>query len=304
MHTVIVPNRFTKDTMGSLINNVISSDLEPKNKSICFDFNNLNFIEPSGVTILGNIFEWLKARGVEIDIAAPKSVRTGKHSPLLYLDDSKFFKRYVGRTLYNQNAAVRNTTLELENVTYSNSFQWLESKFAPWLAREMGNLQLETVEPIRMCFGEIFNNIKDHAQENIGCIFAQHYPKINEIHISISDFGIGIPNNIRKIEPSLTDAEAMEKAIEEGYSSKSTPQNRGAGLFTLKKNVVENYGGKVYIQSFHGILECEQNNLNEVWVNSKHGNSIYPGTFIEVILDTRNFEDEITDNEEEFKWDL
>ncbi|MCY7789109.1 ATP-binding protein [Bacillus inaquosorum] len=298
-----VPYRFTRDTMGVLIDKVISSDFEPKDQKIRFDFCDLDFIEPSGVTILGNIIEWLKARGVSITITAPKIVPNGKYSPLKYLDDSMFFNRYVGEPLYEKNASVRNTTLELQNVTYGGSFQWLESKFTPWLAREMGYLRHETVEPIRMCFGEIFNNINDHAEENIGCIFAQHYPKNNQIQISISDFGIGIPNSIRKVDPFLTDSEALKKAVEEGYSSKSTPQNRGAGLSTLIKNVVENYGGEVHIQSFRGILACKQNNFNEVWIDSKQGNSIYPGTFIEVILDTKNFEDEIND-EEEFEWDL
>ncbi|QAT66804.1 ATP-binding protein [Bacillus glycinifermentans] len=298
---VKLPYRFTKDTMGGLIDKVITKDFFPKDQEITFDFCSLDYIEPSGVTILSNLFEWLKARDVRVKLKTPKKVPIGRDSGLKYLDDSMFFNRYLRKTLYN-NSRVRKTTLELQNVTYSGSYQWLGSTFIPWLSKEMC-LSQSSLDTIKMCFGEIFNNINDHAEENIGCIFAQHYPRINEIQISISDFGIGIPNTIRKVDPFLTDTEAIEKAVEEGYSSKSTPQNRGVGLSTLVKNVVGNYGGKVHIQSLHGILTCKQNNSNEVWIKSKQGNSYYPGTFIEIVLDTRNFEEEINDKEE-FEWDL
>ncbi|MCM3248663.1 MULTISPECIES: ATP-binding protein [Bacillus subtilis group] len=301
MLDVKLPYRFTKDTMGLLIDKVITKDLYPKDQEIRFNFCSLNYIEPSGVTILSNLFQWLMARGVNVKMIASKVVPSGSDNGLKYLDDSMFFNRYLGKTLYD-NSKVRNTTLELQNVTYSGSYQWLESTFTPWLAREMC-LKHNSLDVIRMCFGEIFNNINDHAEENSGCIFAQHYPRINRVKISISDFGIGIPNTIRKVDPSLTDTEALEKAVEEGYSSKSTPRNRGAGLSTLIKNVVGNYGGEVHIHSFRGILTCKQNNSDGVWIKSKQGTSNYPGTFIEIVLDTRNFEDEIND-EEEFEWDL
>lgn len=296
-----MPDNFTKDSMGSLIDKVITPDLYPSDQEIKFDFCKLKFIEPAGVTILRNLFKWLMARGVKVIITTPQLMANNKDNSLKYLDDSMFFKLFLGRTLFS-NSRVRNTTLELQDVTYEDSYQWLTFKFIPWLAREM-NLQQSSLSTIQMCFGEIFNNIKDHANENIGCIFAQHYPKNHQVKISISDFGVGIPNTIRNVDPYLNDTQALEKAIQEGYSSKSTPRNRGAGLHTLIQNVVINYDGEVHIHSFRGILTCKQNNLNELWIQSKQGSSIYPGTFIEVILDTRNFEDDYI-NEEEFEWDL
>ena len=211
-----------------------------------------------------------------------------------------FFNRYLRKTLYN-NSRVRKTTLELQNVTYSGSYQWLGSTFIPWLSKEMC-LSQSSLDTIKMCFGEIFNNINDHAEENIGCIFAQHYPRINEIQISISDFGIGIPNTIRKVDPFLTDTEAIEKLLKKAILQ-SQPHKTEGRIVDPRKNVVGNYGGKVHIQSLRGILTCKQNNSNEVWIKSKQGNSYYPGTFIEIVLDTRNFEEEINDKEE-FEWDL
>src|SRR5690606_26789301 len=148
----------------------------------------------------------------------------------------------------------RPTTLPLMLVAYEESYQWLE-RFTFWLSNQIG-ITTESLVNIRMCVGEIFNNINDHAREKIGCIFAQHYPKRKEIKIAISDFGIGIPDNIRRISPSLQDHEAIEMASNEGVTSKTSPRNLGAGLHTLIENVVNDNGGSVYIHSNYGILSC------------------------------------------------
>lgn len=297
MLEVKIPFRFKRDTMNYFINQVIDLDLKPKSQEIELDFTNLNFIEPAGVTILRNIVKWLQARNVKITIVYPKKSTNATK----FLDDAMFFFPLVDRTLY-PNSSVRPTTLKLQDVTVESSHQWLDMNFAPWLSGRT-NLILESFNDIKMCFGEIFNNIKDHANENIGCIFAQHFPNISKIKISISDFGVGIPNTIRRIHPSLDDSQALELAIQEGISSESQPSNRGAGLHTLIHNVVLNYNGEVQIRSFNGVLTCEKNEDGHIRVNSYKNKGVYPGTFIEVILDTEQFS-EVYNEEEEFEWGL
>lgn len=297
--TVYVPYDFNRESMNTFIDQIIDPDFIPKSKHLKIDFSKMNFIEPAGVTILSNIFHWLRAREVRVDIVYPKFADpTGG---VKFLDDAMFFKKYLSKTLYPF-SSVRKTTLELQDVTIDRSYQWLDTKFTPWLAERM-NLNISSFHAIKMSVGEIFNNIRDHSDENIGCIFAQHYPRINKIKINISDFGVGIPETIRRVSQSLNDDEALEKAIVDGFSSQSIPKNRGAGLHTLIQNVVFNYNGEVQIRSFHGILTCSKNNLDHLRVNSILNESVYPGTFIEIILDTESFGDDF-DEEEEFKWDL
>ncbi|WHM19890.1 ATP-binding protein [Bacillus subtilis] len=296
---VNVPYDFNRESMNSFIDQIIDSDLSPKSKYLKINFSTMNFIEPAGVTILRNIFHWLRTRGVRVEILYP--VYENSTKGVKFLDDAMFFKKQLNQTLYPF-SSVRKTTLELQDVTIDRSYQWLDAKFAPWLAERM-NLNISSFHAIKMSIGEIFNNIRDHADENMGCIFAQHYPKLNKIKISISDFGVGIPETIRRVSPSLNDHEALEKAIIDGFSSRSIPKNRGAGLHTLIQNVVFNYNGEVQIRSFHGILTCSKINFNELWVNSIPNESIYPGTFIEIILDTESFVHDF-DEEEEFEWDL
>ncbi|MCV3201892.1 ATP-binding protein [Bacillus velezensis] len=301
MLEVRIPEFFKRNSMHLLIDKVIDSDMRPMNNEMNFNFCELKYIEPPGVTILSNLLQWLHSKGVEVIFTYPSDIKDRiKKDALIYLDDSMFFKKYLGECL-TERATVRPTTIEIQDVAYSDSYQWLQFQFIPWLANRL-ELNPVSLNDVSMCFGEIFNNIKDHAQQNIGCIFAQHYPNKHEVNITISDFGVGIPNTIRNVDRTLSDKEALEKAVQEGFSSQSTPKNRGAGLHTLIQNIVINYGGEVHIRSFRGILTCTRNNFNELCLNSLHGRNNYPGTFIEIILKTEQIEN-IEDDEEEFNWE-
>lgn len=298
---VMVPRRFNRSTMYELLEAVIDEDLKPKAEEITFNFRKLNFIEPAGVTILGNLFEWLNKNGVTCDKILPRSI-DGRDA-VRYLDDSLFFEQYFGETIREQ-AGVRPTTIPLNLVSYANSYQFLRGKFTYWLAHRL-EVSVESVENIRVSMEEIFNNIRDHAQENTGCFFAQHYPNKdgeNTVHITISDFGVGIPYNIQKAHPSLDDGAALNMAITVGFSTQSTPQNRGVGLPTLVENVVRNLGGEVYIHSNHGILACTAGNTG-IDVEYNVSQSFYPGTLIQMKLKADQIPNINIDEEDFGEWD-
>ncbi|MED3986294.1 ATP-binding protein [Peribacillus simplex] len=297
---IYLPNRLTRLEINELMSKVINRDKEPISEEIVFNFTNLSFIEPAGVTSLGNLFEWLRKKNVKTTIIWPKEIGKTKWCPIKYLDDSKFFLKYLGRKL-NDESSVRETTIPLQNVTYSRSYQWLEATFITWLAGQLG-VKIATLGNIKTCLGEVFNNIRDHSSENIGLIYAQHFPARNKIVISIADFGVGIPTNIRKKSPALQDAEALVLAIEDGYSTYTSPRNLGAGLHTLIKNVVEDSNGTVHIHSGYGILNTEFVH-NDIQVSSSTSNGFYPGTFLEICIDTSKImEEDKYEIEEEFEW--
>jgi len=153
-----------------------------------------------------------------------------------------------------------------------------------------------------MCLGEIFNNIKDHSSENIGSIYAQHYPNKNLLIFSIADFGVGIPQNIRKINNELSDEEALGFAIIEGVTSMTSPRNLGAGLHTLIKNVVNSNKSAVHIHSGYGILNALAGH-DKVDVETTSSTGYYPGTFLDISIDTSIIiEEDQFEDEEEFVW--
>lgn len=294
-----LPSNFTKDSMYFLLNSVISPDYQPIDSTIEFNFTNLTFIEPAGVTVLSNLFEWLKSKNCTIKILTnyPKNSRT---CPIKYLDDSGFFKFYLGSYLQETHQK-RKTTFPLAHVTYQMSYQLINFNFIPWLAGQL-NVTRESLDNIKVSIEEVFNNINDHAQVNsgIGCIYAQHYPKMNQVKIAISDFGVGIPNNIRKRFPSLNDGEAIEKALQYKLSTESTPKNRGVGLDHLITNVTKNHNGTVFIHSYHGILKCTYGNNDFNTIHTLKTGS-YPGTLIEIIFRTDTVEN-IFVEEEDLEW--
>ena len=135
-----------------------------------------------------------------------------------------------------------------------------------------------------------------------GCIFIQHYPRDNYVKVAISDFGVGIPHNVHRKMPWLADSLAIKKATEAGFTTKTTPKNRGAGLDTLLYNVVKNNKGSVYIHSNQGILECTyDNDLEEIMMLPRDYQGYYPGTLLDIVFRTDTIED-IEFFEEEFTW--
>lgn len=292
---IFLPSRFVRSNMYGILGQAITSDLQPADEHIKFNFRTLSYIEPTGITILSNLFQWLIKRGVRVTTITPSAIKGGKNCPITYLDDSMFFMQYIKRTL-TPHAKVRPTTRPLEHIAYSNSYQWLPQTFMPWLANQLG-VGITSLDEIKVSIEEIFNNIKDHSSENIGCIYAQHYPKVNQLKISISDFGVGIPTVVQRKHP-LSDREALEKAIENGFSTRSTPGNRGAGLNNILTAVINVNRGSVNIHSNKGIIECIPGD-NGIQSSSYVASGFYPGTLIEIVLNTNNiFENE----EEDFEW--
>lgn len=293
-HVVPLPHNFNKDTMYALVNSVLDEHQDCRYSKIVFDFSSLGFIEPGGVTVLSNLIEYLKRVGVAVTF---RNFHGGTQA-LKFLDDSGFFVHYLGKPV-DPNSSVRNTTLPLQLVEYSRSYGYMENRLVPWLARAL-NATDGGLGTVKVCFQEIFNNIQDHSTVTIGCSFAQHYPTKRKIQICVSDFGVGIPENVRKVDATLTDAAAIERACTAGFTTQTTPRNRGAGLDVLIRNVVHKSGGAVVIHSGHGIYSCtkvgDRTNLTP-----RTAAGFYPGTLVHVVLNTDTFVADDVD-EEDFQW--
>lgn len=285
--------------MYDLISEVVETDGSIGEKRIELDFSRLAFIEPTGVTVLSNLIELVKKLGGDITYSGYRiNGQSARLDPIAYLDDSLFFKRYVGATLQRQ-AQLRSTTAELTLVSHAKSFMWLENDLIPWISDKAG-VGKSSLASIKVCFQEVFNNIKDHSTVDVGCIFGQFYPKKNEMQIAISDFGIGIPANVRKLHPELSDGECIKLATQEGFTTRTGKNNRGAGLDVLIKNVVNNNGGNLIIHSGTGMLSCIQDGRN-VKKTPRTAGGYYPGTLLQVTFMTNRFS-HFDDEEEVFEW--
>lgn len=296
--TIQLPYNLTAETMYVLIDQVVDQNHDVRFKRIEFDFNKLHWIDPVGVAVLSNLIEFLKRSNVRIGYAGYAMNDVNKDS-IKYLDDSGFFKQYLGKCL-NSKASLRSTTIPLGLVSHQRSFAWIDSELMPWMADKVG-LKQPSLASIKVCFQEIFNNINDHSTVDVGCICGQFFPRKDSINIVLSDFGIGIPANVRKLHPEMEDHECIKLATQEGFTTRTGRNNRGAGLDILIKNLVKHNKGVLVIHSRKGTLTCSRDAGGEVKKVARLGSQFYPGTLLLCNFRTDTFE-ELDLDDEVFEW--
>lgn len=98
----------------------------------------------------------------------------------------------------------------------------------------------------------------------------------------------------------LTDAEAIVKAIELGFTSRSTPRNRGAGLDFLLQTVVAENGGSVTIFSLTSYVLFYRLNGGIAYAATADA-GFCPGTTIEITFRTDAIR-AVPDEPEELEW--
>lgn len=95
---------------------------------------------------------------------------------------------------------------------------------------------------------EAFYNVFDHANAGQNAFSLIKYDKNKEIlYAAISDFGIGIAQSVRNFKKSITtDKEALELAITDNFTVRSTERNHGFGLSNILNgsNTARIFSGK------------------------------------------------------------
>lgn len=261
---------------------------------VCIDFAQLGFIEPAGVTFLSNFILWLRNKGAATILTGFDATKDA----VRFLDDALFFEQHHGSKL-NPSANPRRTTMPLVDVLHERSHAFLRGKFVPWLARA-SSVSRPSLGPFQVCISEIFNNIQDHSTLEIGSFFAQHFPNLNRVSIAVADFGRGIPALVRQVHPNLSDNEAILKAAEVGFTTGSTPRNRGDGLDYLMQTAVASNGGTVTVFSLNGAVKFFRHGTS-VRALPVRTSGFCPGTTFDISLRTDTIE-HLGEEPEEFSW--
>lgn len=293
---VPLPQVFTVGSLYEIIGRLFNglSKIPPK---VVIDFRDLRKTQVGGITVLSNMIEFCRKLRIRTEIINAESC-----AALPFLNNSGFAALYLDGTAPKMDT--RSEFLPLKLVGYNRSFPYVHYELMPWIAEVFG-VPPKSLSAFRVCFEEVFNNIKDHSTIDIGCSCAHFDDAKGVITICISDFGIGIPRKVRRaVKTTGLDCDVIEMACAEGFTTKSTPGNMGAGLHVLIKNVTRNFGS-VIIYSGKGIFSCIPDNSGglEKRVGSQASfNGLYPGTMIYVTLDTKKFVPSDLD-QEEFIWE-
>lgn len=114
-----------------------------------------------------------------------------------------------------------------------------------WLGRGWVRISQPLRDAIVGKAWEIYANAFEHAQTT-GGIFScgQHYPKIGELKLTVVDFGVGIPSNVRLYmeNPHIAADRALKWAFQRGTTTNPSGSGRGLGLDLLKEFVKINRG--------------------------------------------------------------
>lgn len=299
MYRILLPKNLNKITIREVViefRKYIESF--PKGSELGIDMTLIQFIEPAGVISLNNIIQWSRAhKDIEVSFLVDTATTNSKNRGVMeYLSDCGFFANFNQADIFKL-PSLRSTTLEVKTVETKRINQWKQSDLMSWLQRCTGTKN--QFSSVCVAIDEIFNNISDHSTEKIGSIFGQFFPKNNTIKIAVSDFGIGIPKSIEdKFSLHQTDNKLIEYALQEGVSSQSVPQNRGAGLSNIMRSLTINKIGRVTIISNCGIVEVSDEKI----VRSEALTESYPGTFFELEFDISNPHLYDSEEEEEFEW--
>ena len=119
------------------------------------------------------------------------------------------------------------------------------------MIRQM-NIPSNVATGLKYMVGEILDNITEHSESDRGYVFAQAFPEKGYLDLCVADRGISLLGSYRRLENNEieSDIEAL-RAANRGISSKNLPdaENRGYGIYTTKKMLVEGLGGQYLMLS-------------------------------------------------------
>lgn len=295
---VKLPPTFSTHTMYAITGAMLEPDTGCKHGLVVLDFAALARIRVGGVAILCNLIEAThKANGLvhleNFEKCPAADYLRGAGFMALYGDEPH--QARVSGTPY----------LPVRKVEYAASHSYISGRLIPWMASILG-VEERSLGTIQGCIGEIFNNIRDHSSVELGCCCGVYDEDEGTITICVSDFGVGIPHNVRGYqgpEKSGSDEDAIAKACQQGFSTHTTPGNMGVGLYYLMERVCGKYQSKVDIYSGRGIILGSHNpsSRTKIRLLRKPAMGFYPGTLFYITLNVRKFVPDPV--EEPFAWE-
>lgn len=109
---------------------------------------------------------------------------------------------------------------------------------------------------------EIYANAFEHGQSSIGVLTCgRHYPRHKELSLTVVDFGVGIPSNVRIFlqTPAMPAKQTLEWAFRRGTTTKANGVGCGLGLDLLKEFVRVNEGRlEVFSHEGYALIDKDQ----------------------------------------------
>lgn len=248
------------------------SQVNGDNLNVTIDFFGCRFLRQNAVAFLGGIVQLIEYRGGRVgfnwESLAP-DVRKN-------LDENGF----IGKFLTGEPPRRGNAIPYREDVIQDKDglVDYLKSQ---WLGRDWVHVSRTLRDEIVGRLWEIYANAFEHAQSPVGIASCgQHFPRRRELNLTVVDFGVGIPSNVRvfKKNDEIPSKNAMKWAFQRGTSTKPNGVGRGVGLDLLKE-FVRVTGGRLEVFSHEGyaLVDDSQETFGEL-------PTFFEGTLVNIVL--------------------
>lgn len=249
--------------------------LQDSRDNVEFDFSGCRFFGQNAAAFVGGLARLIQSRGATVNFLSD----TMRPQVKANLQQNGFLLAFGGR----RPGWLGNSIPFREDREEDSGFaDYLEKK---WLGRGWVDVSKGLREAIvsRVC--EAYTNVFEHSKSPVGlCSCGQHFPKIHQLKLTLVDFGVGIPSNVRlflqrtrNLRPEeLRTETCLEWAFERGTSTQ--PGGRGLGLDLLASFVKLNAGEmQIFSHEGHAVVNKEGVAFSEV-------SEYFEGTLVNILL--------------------
>ena len=139
---------------------------------------------------------------------------------------------------------------------------------------------------LRHIFSELTYNVHEHAfddnSDTVACIALKEFSNEEMLEICIADYGLSIPGKFDNSNVKFSDdCNAIEKAINNFSTASNNPYERGNGLWTTIRLIIEGNEGEMLIISRKGLLYINQSDYEYRLLDAE---KMFNGTLISIRL--------------------
>jgi hypothetical protein len=274
--TLSVPtiNDYTAADFDVLFNlwNQVNND----NLDVTFEFRGCRFLRHNAVAFFGDLTHLIQCRGGIVRFALDTISQKVKTS----LAQNGFLSTLgFGGSPWEGNPIPYREDLSQDKTALVDYLK------THWLGHGWVHVSDRLRDEIVERVWEIYANAFEHGQSSVG-IFScgQRYPSRRELKLTVVDFGVGIPSNVRMFfrhDPravSLNTASCLKWAFQRGTTTKPNGTSRGMGLDLLKEFVKLNKG-KLKIFNHEGYALIDES--HEIFMNRQ---TFFKGTLVNITL--------------------
>lgn len=226
-------------------------NLPGESKSLVLDMSECEFVQPSGLVLLGGAALAAKARGVAVRCEWPRHDVAHK-----FLGKCCFREAFGGAPF-----EFRDNSIPFRIDSKGEPKEIVSYLRNEWIGRGWLNVSNPLAGAIVSRLYEVYDNAFSHSCSPVGTVTCgQHFPTKKKLTLTVADFGNGIPETVNRfVDAPMSDVDALRWAFTEGHTTRRGVGPCGLGLKLLRDFVAANRG-RMYVYSNAARVEFSSHN--------------------------------------------